>query len=69
VARALRARGATTPLVAMSGYSDSPVIANPSEFGFDAALGKPFRKADLSALLERLLGPAAVRAAAPAARA
>jgi PAS domain S-box-containing protein len=44
------------PIVASTGYSDDPIMANPREFGFTASLGKPFLLADLSALLAELTG-------------
>ncbi|HEX2671525.1 MAG TPA: response regulator, partial [Polyangiaceae bacterium] len=43
------------PIVAWSGYSDDPVMAQPAHFGFDASLSKPFRLNDLADLLARLL--------------
>jgi len=42
-------------IVAWSGYSDDPVMAQPAHFGFDASLSKPFRLNDLADLLARLL--------------
>ena len=43
------------PIVAWSGYSDDPIMADPARFGFDASLSKPFRLNELGALLARLL--------------
>jgi nitrogen-specific signal transduction histidine kinase/CheY-like chemotaxis protein len=43
------------PIIASSGYSDDPVMAEPAQFGFSASLPKPFRLDDLSELLARLL--------------
>jgi len=43
------------PIVAWSGYSDDPVMAQPAQFGFDASLSKPFRINELADLLARLL--------------
>lgn len=54
-AAAIRALDATTALVAASGYSEDPIMAEPTAHGFDASLSKPFRSADLGALVERLL--------------
>jgi PAS domain S-box-containing protein len=45
----------TLPIVAWSGYSDDPVMAQPEQFGFDASLNKPFRLNDLADLLARLV--------------
>lgn len=44
-------------LIVASGYSSDPVMANFAEFGFQAALCKPFQLAELSAILQRLLAP------------
>jgi len=52
----LRARGYQGLLVAMSGYSQDPVLGHPRDFGFDAGVSKPFRLLDLSLLLESLTG-------------
>lgn len=38
--------------IASSGYSDDPVMANPTEYGFTASLGKPFALPELASLLE-----------------
>jgi PAS domain S-box-containing protein len=46
------------PVFAMSGYSESPIMANPTEHGFRASIRKPFRVAELSELLTRHLGGA-----------
>ena len=40
--------------VALSGYSDSPILKKPHVFGFDSALSKPFRKAELIGVLANL---------------
>ena len=48
----LRIIDKTILAIAMSGYSDDPVMANPMRFGFNGCLAKPLRKADL----ERELG-------------
>jgi CheY-like chemotaxis protein len=42
--------------IAMSGYSDDPVMADPVRFGFDGCLAKPLRKADLERELGRYRG-------------
>ncbi len=43
------------PIIASSGYSDDPVMAEPAEFGFSASLRKPFRLNELGDLLARLV--------------
>jgi PAS domain S-box-containing protein len=45
------------PIIASSGYSDDPVMAAPTHFGFSASLHKPFRLSDLADLLTRLIEP------------
>jgi PAS domain S-box-containing protein len=45
------------PIIAASGYSDDPVMAEPALFGFSASLRKPFRLNELSELLARLVVP------------
>jgi PAS domain S-box-containing protein len=42
------------PIIASSGYSDDPVMADPEQFGFTASLRKPFRLSDLAELLARI---------------
>ncbi len=42
-------------LIASSGYSDDPVMTNPAGHGFTDSIVKPFRKAELTALLTRTL--------------
>ena len=37
--------------VAMSGYSESPAMARPDEFGFDGVIRKPFSRSELCSLL------------------
>jgi len=39
------------PIIASSGYSDDPIMANPKKFSFTASLRKPFLLSELSALL------------------
>jgi PAS domain S-box-containing protein len=39
--------------IAMSGYSEDPVMADPIRFGFDGCLAKPLRKTDLERELRR----------------
>lgn len=43
-------------VVASSGYSEDPVMANPSAYGFAGRLVKPYCLSDLNSLLELLLG-------------
>ncbi|HEX2878109.1 MAG TPA: ATP-binding protein, partial [Polyangiaceae bacterium] len=44
------------PIIASSGYSEDPVMAEPAQFGFSASLPKPFRLEELGELLARLVG-------------
>jgi CheY-like chemotaxis protein len=41
-------------VVALSGYSDDPVISNPTSHGFSAGLSKPFQVERLAELLNRI---------------
>jgi CheY-like chemotaxis protein len=50
-AQALRAAGFSAPMFATSGYSEDPVMANPTSFGFAASLGKPFSLQELAAFM------------------
>jgi len=40
-----------TPVYVTSGYAEDPIMANPREYGFAASIRKPFRKAELSEML------------------
>jgi CheY-like chemotaxis protein len=53
----VRQDGVTIPAIAVSGYSDDPVMAAPAEHGFAASLPKPFSLSALSQALERALPP------------
>ena len=53
--RPLRQLSATLPIIASSGYSDDPVMADPAQFGFNASLHKPFRLNELGDLLAQLV--------------
>ncbi len=44
--------------VVMSGYSDAPVIKNYRDYGFCAALGKPFHLADFEKTVNQFTAPA-----------
>jgi signal transduction histidine kinase/CheY-like chemotaxis protein len=50
----LRQLSPELPIVASSGYSDDPIMAEPTRFGFTASLHKPFRLDELAELLARL---------------
>jgi CheY-like chemotaxis protein len=41
------------PVFVASGYADDPVMKKPTEHGFTASICKPFRKSELSKMLER----------------
>jgi PAS domain S-box-containing protein len=38
-------------LIAMSGYAENAIMANPTQFGFSGRLSKPFRQKDITQLL------------------
>ncbi len=48
----LRSLYPDTPIFAISGYSDDPVIAEPERFGFTASIKKPFLKETLGRVLQ-----------------
>jgi CheY-like chemotaxis protein len=52
-ALALRAMDSDVALFVTSGYAEDPVMAKPTDFGFNASLRKPFEKSELSELLEK----------------
>lgn len=54
-AQEMREIGIESRFVAASGYSDDPVVADPAAHGFHDSLRKPFLKADLVKLLERVM--------------
>ena len=54
----LRALVPELPIIASSGYSDDPVMSDPTQFGFTSSLHKPFRLTDLGDLLARLVDSA-----------
>ncbi len=53
VCERLRKSGAVIPVFVTSGYSNDPVMARPTDFGFSASLGKPFRRAEVVEMLEK----------------
>lgn len=53
----LRAFDPAIRAIVSSGYSTAPVMANYREYGFQGVIAKPYRVADLSAELKRVLHP------------
>ncbi|MBD3346711.1 MAG: PAS domain S-box protein [Chitinivibrionales bacterium] len=45
----------TLPVFVASGYSEDPIMANPSKYDFTASIPKPFRKAELAEVFEKYL--------------
>jgi two-component system, cell cycle sensor histidine kinase and response regulator CckA len=43
------------PVFVSSGYADDPAIANPEKYGFTASIAKPFKKKDLTIVLNKHL--------------
>ncbi|MBI4954527.1 MAG: PAS domain S-box protein [Myxococcales bacterium] len=62
----LRKVDTAVPVVASSGYSDDPVMAEPARYGFSASLPKPYPASELEELLARLLAEARARGPAGA---
>ncbi len=49
----IRTFNTTIPVFVVSGYADDPIMKDPSQFGFSGSLCKPFRKAELTSMLEK----------------
>jgi CheY-like chemotaxis protein len=47
--------------IVSSGYSDDPVMAKPSAYGFSAVLPKPYEPADLLRLVKSVLNARGMR--------
>jgi len=45
------------PAFVASGYADDPVMKKPTEHGFTASICKPFRKSELSEMLNKYMNP------------
>jgi len=58
-ARQIRAIDPDAHLIVSSGYSDDPVMANYTDYGFCASMEKPYRVEDISAILQQLKREAA----------
>lgn len=48
----IRKINTTVPVIIASGYSESPAISNPTNYGFNASLKKPYSKEDLIKILD-----------------
>jgi CheY-like chemotaxis protein len=53
VAEEIRKTDAAIPLFVSSGYAGDPILADPTAYGFDAALSKPYKMAELMEVLEK----------------
>ena len=51
----IRKIDAEIPVFVVSGYAEDPVMANPADYGFTASICKPFRKSDLSGMLNKYM--------------
>jgi DNA-binding NtrC family response regulator len=47
----LKVLSPTTKFIAMSGYSEHPIMESPTTYGFEASLIKPFNNEDLKKIL------------------
>lgn len=54
----IREKDKDIPIIVASGYSDDPVMAKPTEFGFSDSISKPFTLKELGSHLQKLLGGA-----------
>ena len=54
VLKELREFDPSLPAIAVSGYSEDPIMAHPDQYGFSASIEKPFRQEDLAAILARV---------------
>ena len=52
---AIRKSGSNVPAIVCSGYSGDPVMANFSDYGFQAVVPKPYDIAALTETIKRLL--------------
>jgi CheY-like chemotaxis protein len=53
----IRKTNAEIPAFVASGYADDPVMKSPTEYGFTASICKPFRKVELSEMLNKYMKP------------
>jgi len=53
----IRKTNTAIPAFVASGYADDPVMKKPAEHGFTASICKPFRKVELSEMLNKYLKP------------
>ena len=51
----IRKTNAEIPVFVASGYAEDPVMKNPPDYGFMASICKPFRKAELSEMLNKFI--------------
>lgn len=50
----LRRKDSSTVVIVSSGYSEDPVMSNPSAFGFTDSISKPYKESDVAASFNRL---------------
>jgi len=55
IAPAMRKIHPSAIIIASSGYSEDPVISNPTDFGFTDRIVKPYRSSELSELMMRVM--------------
>jgi DNA-binding NarL/FixJ family response regulator len=53
--REIRMLDSTVPVFVSSGYSDDPVMTDPSQYGFTASISKPFHMHELSLMLDKYI--------------
>ncbi len=52
---AIRKLNTAIPVFVVSGYADDPIMKDPSQFRFTGSLCKPFRKSEMTSMLERYI--------------
>ncbi len=55
IAAAMKKINPNSTIIASSGYSEDPVISNPTQYGFTDRIIKPYRKEELAELMERIM--------------
>jgi CheY-like chemotaxis protein len=49
----IRTQDKNVPIFVLSGYADDPIMSNPTSFGFNASISKPFTLKDVAEVLNK----------------